>query len=330
MAIRRAMRGVLAGVGRASRYTVAQRAVGASGDVGRRCRRDVVGLEAFTDRSLNASTEAASRFSIRFGSPMKPCTSACGVARREPAALFAIMIIPKLIELSGRLGDAVERRPTGFVGHCRDPFGVIHDARPGGIIHLVGGVQQRTNTSASGASQSTAGISWMPVFLKRSCRRLADEFVIAVIAAPVPARTASRPGRQPRGRSCPFLHSDQRVPAAVGGARGSLGRDNAPILFSGSIGLEDDMRHEVDFGDAPIRVKVYPSEETLGHTARLMAPAYLKPYVKRQNNYAADTSRPSAKRSPSLKASGILSYNRAQRIALIFKISHRKRITNPS
>ena len=37
------------------------------------------------------------------------------------------------------------------------------------------------------------------------------------------------------------------------------------------------MRHEVDFGDAPIRVKVYPSEETLGHTARLMAPAYLKP-----------------------------------------------------
>jgi hypothetical protein len=77
-------------------------------------------------------------------------------------------------------------------------------------------------------------------------------------------------------------------------------------LFSGLIGLEDDMRHEVDCGDAPIRAKVYPSEGTLGHTARLMAPAYLKPYVKRQNNYAADTPRPSAKRSPSLKASGIL------------------------
>ena len=154
---------------------------------------------------------------------MKPCTSACGVARREPAALFAIMIIPKLIELSGRLGDAVERRPTGFVGHCRDPFGVIHDARPGGIIHLVGGVQQRTNTSASGASQSTAGISWMPVFLKRSCRRLADEFVIAVTAAPVPARTASRPGRQPEVARVHFFIQISvclRRSAALGAASG--------------------------------------------------------------------------------------------------------------
>jgi hypothetical protein len=60
------------------------------------------------------------------------------------------MIIPRLIELSGRLGDAVERRSTGFVGHCRDPFGVIHDARPGGIIHLVDGVQPRTNDVSLG------------------------------------------------------------------------------------------------------------------------------------------------------------------------------------
>src|ERR1700675_1488547 len=37
--------------------------------------------------------------------------------------------------------------------------------------------------------------------------------------------------------------------------------------------------------------------KTLGHTVRLMPPAYVKPYVKRQKNDAT-TPRPSAKQSP--------------------------------
>ena len=38
--------------------------------------------------------------------------------------------------------------------------------------------------------------------------------------------------------------------------------------------------------------------KALGHTVRLMPPAYVKPYVKRQKNDAADAEGPSAKQSP--------------------------------
>ena len=38
--------------------------------------------------------------------------------------------------------------------------------------------------------------------------------------------------------------------------------------------------------------------QALGHTVRLMPPAYVKPYVKRQNDMAPPTQRPSARLSP--------------------------------
>ena len=92
-----------------------------------------------------------------------------------------IMGILQRIEVIGRLGDAVDRRLTGLVGHCRDPLGVIYNTRPGEVVHLVDGLQQRANDIWLRGIPVYLGSSWMPACLKYACSEAAGVLRIKLV-----------------------------------------------------------------------------------------------------------------------------------------------------
>jgi hypothetical protein len=67
-------------------------------------------------------------------------------------------------------------------------------------------------------------------------------------------------------------------------------------LIAGDGGEENDARycrHEVDFGDAPVRVKVYASEETV----EIFVEADLETHAEEHRRFAAARPRPGLKKS---------------------------------
>lgn len=121
---------------------------------------DVVGLETVADRRLERIDRGhiPLQQQVRFADetvPHPPAAPVVGEAHLfgmpetsriiEKHPQCTIMIVPKLVEPIRRLGDAVDRCLTGFIGHCGDPLGVIHDARRRGIIQVFDGLQEGTN-----------------------------------------------------------------------------------------------------------------------------------------------------------------------------------------
>jgi hypothetical protein len=67
----------------------------------------------------------------------------------------------------------------------------------------------------------------------------------------------------------------------------TLRADNLPEIEKRQYGNEGDGRGR-PLGQAEMQRPTAPLKQALGHTVRLMPPAYVKPDVKRQKNDAAD------------------------------------------
>ena len=83
----------------------------------------------------------------------------------SPSSRTSCSILPTCSAISA----LADRRLTGFVGHCRDPLGIIHDACRGGIIQAFDGLQQeavrkKCSQLVRTMSQTLGGVAFTSVY----------------------------------------------------------------------------------------------------------------------------------------------------------------------